>query len=139
MTKPAPHVESILSRLPDEDRRVILDEIDAARPKSVEELRTARDDAIRELRRRLYGDLPATVAALEIARTPDRYLASRWSAEADLATLGAAASEKGRLLHKIARANRGLSLSARQIANIFNGIRSGTRSKKNEERGVRSS
>jgi hypothetical protein len=80
-----------------------------------------RDDLIRGMRTH-YDRLAAHGAAKALEREWESYLSRQWLRERDLATLPKASAHR-RALHRISKLNRGAALCARQLTNIFDGLR----------------
>jgi hypothetical protein len=120
---------AILDRLPPADAALIADLIEPQWKRRDRRL-TNRDDAVRAARR-FFPGMRDTPAATALAQALDRYLATAWRFDRDAAELPQTASAQHFALFRIAQANNGVSIGARQIMNIFTGTRGRWKCNKN--------
>jgi hypothetical protein len=91
-------------------------------PRALQQRRLAeRDEALR-VAMRLSGESRPTPAAQMVARDLRRYLATAWRSNCALAELTGCSAYRA-ALHRLARANKGQPISARQVFDIGAGRR----------------
>jgi hypothetical protein len=113
---------AILVRLPPNDAEWLTDQLEPAWARRARRLQ-ARDEAVRTAARRFYPGMAPTPCAAVLATAIDRYLATTWPRERDIAELRPEASALRTALHLIAWLNEGRSIGARQIRNVLGGTR----------------